>query len=138
SLTEHWDGSRWRVRSSPSPAGYIDDLYGSFAFSAQDVWSVGESARQGSGDKPLAEHWDGRRWRAIGTGRGESLNAVGGACPVDMWAVGTTGSVTLTDHWDGSSWTTVPSPSVPHVGNLLFGVTAISSTDVWAVGQEQT
>jgi hypothetical protein len=39
----------------------------------------------------------------------------------------------LTEHWDGAVWNIVPSPSLK--GGSLYGVAAISSNDVWAVGQ---
>jgi hypothetical protein len=43
----------------------------------------------------------------------------------------------LTEHWDGSSWSVVPSPNplpTSKGNNFLTGVTALSSTDAWAVG----
>jgi hypothetical protein len=63
----------------------------------------------------------------------------------DAWAVGEytldgSGAVrTLIQHYDGTGWTIVPSPNrLLGTGrnqiNTLLGVTAISSTDVWAVG----
>jgi hypothetical protein len=39
----------------------------------------------------------------------------------------------LIEHWDGSSWTIVPSPQ-PGLSRELYGVVALSATDVWAVG----
>jgi hypothetical protein len=56
----------------------------------------------------------------------------------DTWAVGgaqATGFAfqTLTEHWDGIQWTVVSSPN--NAGeNVLYGVAAISASDVWAVG----
>lgn len=35
-------------------------------------------------------------------------------------------------HWDGTSWTVVPNPS----RWTLYGVTAISSNNVWAVSEQ--
>jgi hypothetical protein len=44
----------------------------------------------------------------------------------------------VTLHWNGTAWSRVPSPS-PGNGDgegtsELFGVSALSSTDAWAVG----
>ena len=73
-----------------------------------------------------------------------SLNAVTALSSADAWAVGVTRrfagkdySKTLIEHWDGTSWTPVqlPQPRLPIA--LLFGVSALSSDDVWAVGYEQ-
>jgi hypothetical protein len=63
----------------------------------------------------------------------------------DAWAVGDytvdgyAAVRTLIQHYDGTAWTTVPSPNrLPGTGrnqiNSLRGVTAISPSDVWAVG----
>src|SRR5439155_15840401 len=60
--------------------------------------------------------------------------------PDDIWAAGYAFSNadfvghTLTLHYDGTSWSVVPSPDAG-LGDLLYGVSASSSTDVWAVGQ---
>ena len=67
------------------------------------------------------------------------LSALGVISPDDVWAVGawyrpisTPG--TLTEHWNGSAWSVVPSPNVTEGYNELYGIAAVSSTDVWAVG----
>jgi hypothetical protein len=57
----------------------------------------------------------------------------------DVWVVGTyysSGYLTLAEHWDGTSWTTVPTPNVSSISNFLFATTALSTRNVWAVGQE--
>jgi hypothetical protein len=61
----------------------------------------------------------------------------------EAWAVGPDeaaplGSETLIHRWDGSAWQRVPSPngaSGPQAVNALNDVAAISSDDVWAVGE---
>src|SRR5437870_2338888 len=57
----------------------------------------------------------------------------------DVWAVGTlsstgNGYTTITLHWDGNNWTQLPSPSPDNYYNFLYGVSAFSPTDIWAVG----
>jgi hypothetical protein len=42
----------------------------------------------------------------------------------------------LVEHWDGSSWSVVQVPNPGPKGNYLNGVSASSSTDVWAVGSQ--
>jgi hypothetical protein len=65
------------------------------------------------------------------------FSGVAAAASNDVWAVGSktvsATSNTLIEHWDGTSWSVVPSPT-PSGGGLLLAVTAISTTDVWAVG----
>src|SRR5207237_10148538 len=41
------------------------------------------------------------------------------------------------DLFDGTVWSVVPSPSPGALQNILFGVGAITDSDVWAVGGEQ-
>jgi hypothetical protein len=63
--------------------------------------------------------------------------------PNDVWAVGfddilvrhggETTPRTLIEHWDGRSWSLVPSPNVGD-GSDLQSVSAVSGTDIWAVG----
>ena len=75
---------------------------------------------------------------------GHEINIINGTATVsanDVWAVGTadqsstTGLYqTLTEHWNGTSWSVVKSPDVGIYSNYLYGVTAISSSNVWAVG----
>jgi len=45
---------------------------------------------------------------------------------------------TLAIHWNGTQWSKVTTPNVDASLNRLFGVAAISSKDVWAVGQAVT
>ncbi|MEO8289177.1 MAG: S-layer homology domain-containing protein [Chloroflexota bacterium] len=60
----------------------------------------------------------------------------------DIWAVGhynpTRGIETLIEHWDGSAWSIVPSPNPGTPDKYAFilgGVSAVSTNDVWAVGE---
>ena len=71
-LIEHWDGSKWRRVPSPnhrSRAGIPYNLLFSVAAAGpDDVWAVGSWNSRwpgygGGGDNPLAERWNGRRWR---------------------------------------------------------------------------
>lgn len=115
------------------------------ALSTNNVWAVGENDVSTGLDFTLIEHWNGSVWSEVNSpdpGIGlNKLDAVGATSPNDVWAVGsfTNGSglspsSTLIEHWNGSQWSVAPSPN-PGTGiNELFGVAAISSNDVWAVG----
>src|SRR5207253_1509847 len=56
----------------------------------------------------------------------------------NVWAVGWQANrgiaQTLIEHWNGTQWSVVKSPSPASVDNELFGVAAVSATNVWAVG----
>ena len=73
-----------------------------------------------------------------------AFNGTAMTSPSDVWAVGALSSefgtaiATLAEHWNGSSWTIVSTPSpglAPYFGDGLNSVAAVSSSDVWAVGQ---
>lgn len=60
----------------------------------------------------------------------------------DVWAVGESDKVGvhdksrgLTEHWDGTAWSIVPSPNSSSL-DYLVGATAVSTSDIWAVGTE--
>ena len=67
------------------------------------------------------------------------LSAVAAVSAHDVWAVCTSGSQTssgqtLIEHWNGTNWQIVQSPNPSSRYNTLSGVTAVSATNVWAVG----
>ena len=67
------------------------------------------------------------------------LSGVAAVSATDAWAVGTSGSQmshgqTLIEHWDGAHWQIVKSPNPGSIYNSLYAVTAVSATNVWAVG----
>src|SRR5258706_4887843 len=73
-----------------------------------------------------------------------SLNAVASVSTNDVWAVGyASNSMSgpyngIIEHWNGQTWRQVPSPHPPNTIIYLVGVSAISATDIWALGQIDT
>src|ERR1700687_61472 len=73
-------------------------------------------------------------------GLGNALSGVAILSSSDIWSVGflpLQGSGpqrTLTEHWDGAQWSIVASPNDHSIYDVLAGVSAISTSDVWAVG----
>ncbi len=144
----HWNGRKWTIAKSPATTGGIS---GMAAVSSNDVWAVG-SVITGSVAQTFTEHWDGKKWSIVpspndGTGN-THLTGVTAISATDVWAVGdfqittSAGTVfqTLTEHWNGAAWSIVPSPSPSGTtsGSELRGVAAVSTTDVWAVGDSGT
>jgi hypothetical protein len=144
-LIEHWNGTTWTIVRTPPLSGAAA-LNGVAENSSTDVWAVGEV-----GDQTLTEHWNGRRWRVVpspsistvhGQPASDFLTGVVALAPDDVWAVGyaatfTDLSETLTLHWDGRNWSIVPSPSPGEGFGIRFaGVTAVSTNDIWAAGQD--
>ncbi len=83
-------------------------------------------------------------WSVVPSPNGSGNSGLSGVAAVsanDVWAVGSsgsqiTGAQTLIEHWNGTNWQTVKSPSPSSIYNTLSGVTAVSVTNVWAVGYD--
>jgi hypothetical protein len=148
-LFERWNGTRWRKFPSPTLGGF-QFATGLAVVSARDIWAVGYDA-SGSPSRNVSAHWDGTSWTLVptpniagGTPADNKLQGVAAVSSNDVWAVGWENNIdglnkqqTITMHWDGSAWTVVPSPNPNTSGGELFAVTALSSTDVWAVGESR-
>jgi hypothetical protein len=136
-LTEHYDGSKWKVVASPSP--HPDDvLFGVAALSASDVWAVGEDGNPGR--KTLIEHWNGSKWIVVpgaSLQNGGGLRDVTAIAKTNVIAVGHNGTVgtdhALVEQWDGATWSSVPTPATGQ-GTELYGVSARGPNAVWAAG----
>jgi hypothetical protein len=135
-IIEHWNGSHWRlIYNSTGPAG---ELRGVTAISSTDVWASGSSPQN-----LLTEHWNGKRWQAVSApsvGDYSSFFGVGGIGATAVWSVGSDNCVSncnggpLIESWDGSRWKVVYAPDNGD-DHELYGVTALSPTDVWTVGR---
>ena len=147
-LIEHWNGTVWaRVPSPNVPGSTASFLDAVTAVSAGNAWAVGY-ATVGGRYTALTMHWNGRRWTlAPGNtpGGDASLLGVTFSWTNNIWAVGITNPTrcgnggpqcqTLVEHWNGVRWKVVPSPDPPSgYLNVLWGISAVSRTDIWAVG----
>ncbi len=82
------------------------------------------------------------KWSVVPSPNGSSSSGLSGVAAIsanDVWAVGGSGSQlgygqTLIEQWNGSQWQVATSPNPGTDYNTLYGVSAVSSTDVWAVG----
>lgn len=145
-LIQHFNGQTWDIVGSPNPRNDINSvLHSVSAVSANDAWAVGGSHNGRLPSRTLIEHWNGIMWTIIPSPSPDTqfneLRGVAALSANNVWAVGYRGGTksdtpieTLILHWDGSSWTQVPSPNVSGGANQLFGITAISANDIWAVG----
>jgi Phosphoesterase family len=141
------NGTGWQFVPSVSLGPQDNVLASVSAASATDVWAVGTYLP--SKTSPLAtlgHHFDGTAWTAfplpnVGVQQNVLLS-VSMPAPGKAWAVGyfESGSFvqsTLIEHFSGGTWSVVPSPNPSSQHNILYGVAAISDTDVWAVGAQQ-
>jgi hypothetical protein len=138
-LIEHFDGTNWSIVPGVDEGRYAT-LVGVAAISSNDVWAIGDSS-----GSPFAERWNGHHWSAVavqsGGGRTSALNAIAAVSASDIWAVGQTfyeqGNTTdeLIEHWNGKTWRIVSDP--PHVHFHPLGMTALSQSNIWVVGERR-
>ncbi|HUX74964.1 MAG TPA: hypothetical protein VMV25_13870 [Steroidobacteraceae bacterium] len=139
SLILHWNGTAWSRVPSPN-AGTQDTLFGVTAVSAGDAWAAGTSFSSAKGFRPLILHWNGKAWSndSPAVAGVFQVSAIFAESAADAWAVGSRISgptiATLILHWNGKTWSKVTSPSPSRSRNSLYGVSAVSRTDAWAVG----
>jgi hypothetical protein len=124
----------WRAVAT---AGMPRDIAAVAARSSRDVWAVGPRRFSDISQKLAVVHWDGRRLTVnypFGFRAGVAdLSAVIALSPNDAWAVGSHTGKALLAHWDGIRWQIVHIRALE--GNTaLAGITAISHTNMWAVG----
>lgn len=144
SLTMHFDGTAWTVVPSPNRQ-YGIRLEDVVAIAADDVWAVGWTGSNNFDDENIALHWDGASWTIVPTpqpGEGtDRLFAIDAAGPNDVWATGFYENEfdqyrSSIFHWNGTSWSNVENDCDVYGG--LTGVTLISPSEGWAVGNAET
>jgi hypothetical protein len=144
-LAEHFNGTAWTVVPSPDPGPSTNALFAVSTLTSGRAWAVGNFLDAALRPRTLVESWDGTRWAVDSSPNPakaiDLLFGVSAVSPTDVWAVGYASDSdakfrTLTEHWDGHGWSVVPSPNPGPLGDQLFAVHAVSSSSVWAVGQQ--
>ena len=141
-------GSGWHQVPSPTIGNSDNNLAAVSAGAANDVWAVGSYYAPSNTNvlAAMAEHFDGTSWTEFPLANvGPNENSLLGVSTLpsgQAWAVGyyvnaEYAQQTLVQHYDGTNWTVIPSPSPGGRQNILYGVAAVSDSDVWAVGADQ-
>jgi hypothetical protein len=128
-LIERYNGTNWHIVASPNVGTGDNVLTGVAVISGKDAWAVGYSSNGG-----LVLHFDGLRWQIFSAPSACQFNAITAISANDVWAVGKIAYQPCAEHFDGTSWTLVHTPTMGSSDNTLLGVSASSSTNVWAVG----
>jgi hypothetical protein len=150
-LAERWNGTSWRVLSTPNPAGRRKEnyLYGVSCTSSRACTAVGSYVNKHGADAPLAERWNGHSWKVQLTPDpashlGSGLTAVSCASATSCTAVGTYytnnqgGDLALVEHWGGHHWRVQGTPRVNHATYVyLNAVSCPHSNACTAVGDSQ-
>jgi hypothetical protein len=92
---------------------------------ADDVWTVGADARDGSG--ALVLHYDGERWQRMDTGVEADLWWVHVLAPDSIWMGGAKGTIV---HYDGKDFTKLDTPG----SATVYGIWGLREDALWAVG----
>ena len=114
---------------------FNNGLLASSASSPTDIWAVGQSTI----------HFDGIKWTAYPAPmiRGDNtsyLDGVVDVSPTEAWAAGIVGigeanPGQVIEQWNGTAWSVFPGPKFgPQEQPEIYGMTAVSSNDIWAVG----
>jgi hypothetical protein len=140
-LVEHWNGSAWSVNSVDQITGFSAGLSGVVDLSPTNAWAVGIGQTGG-----LLEHYDGTTWTPVAIpdpaftpSSGEAITAVS---PTDIWVIGNTINQTTEAtepealNYNGTTWKVVPVAQPNESSSALNAITAISATNVWAVGED--
>lgn len=150
-LSAQAQSSIFNVVTTPNPSRVGNTFNAVSAISSTDVWAVGYKGENQpfNGAQTLTQHFDGVSWKTVASPNpnttpgcsfpDNSLTAVHGVASNDVWAVGFNSSCTnfnpLALHWDGVKWKTVQTPRLGTANNnQLYGVFALASNNVYAVG----
>ena len=137
-----WNGTAWSQVPSPSPnPANFNFLGGVSADSATDAWAVGNYCATGcSGTSQIYHtlilHWNGATWSKVRSpSPGPSYNILQAVSVVSSNAAFASGYfsnyTSLILHWNGTSWSRA---KAPNAFGSLWGISASSATDAWAVG----
>jgi hypothetical protein len=136
-----WNGSAWSIVPTTAPDTSV--LRGVWAESANNAWAVGYYITAGN-EQTLIMHWNGSTWSVVASpndGVRNFLFGIDGISANDIWAVGfeitnASDMLALAIHWDGAAWSVTPTPIFGIADLAFYGVHAIETDDVWAVGSQ--
>ena len=143
-MAQHWDGSRWTEYALPNVGSNQNTLFGVSELPNGHTWAVGYYTDAAYTDQTLIEYWNGTAWSVVPSpspgAQRDILYSVAALSDTDVWAAGAQMDAagtwhTLAEHWDGKTWSVSPSLDPGASGNLIFGLKAVSSTSVYAVGE---
>jgi hypothetical protein len=144
-LAERWDGTRWRIQATPSPAGSAAAvLFGVSCTSGSSCMAAGTAFNSSGQAGMFSELWNGATWHLLGVpapAGAQSSLLLNVSCAVSSCeAVGeyndsSGATVTLGEGWNGTAWRIQPTPNPGRAsGNSLSGVSCPTSSDCTAVG----
>jgi hypothetical protein len=148
-LAERWNGSEWKVQTTPNPSGAKESLLKGISC-VSSSWCTADGSYESSGEvtETLAEVWNGTEWKTQTTPNpsGALESDLGGvscasstACEANGWDYDNAGvEVTLAEVWNGTEWKTqtTPNPSGAKA-SALAGISCSSSSECFASGTSE-
>ena len=119
-----------------SPTTTSNQLEGVDVTSAIDIWTDERGFPPVDDQTDRVLHWDGRKQRIAYDFPGY-LQDIAAVSPRNVWAVGRRSwdpNFPRVAHWNGKSWHVQRTPFDRLRGTTLNGASALSSTEIWAVG----
>src|SRR5262249_41903280 len=119
SFTERWNGQKWAIAPTPTPAGAVQTFLGAVPCPAPPASPTPGEQHSATGIvHTVAERWNGTRWRIQpppNPPKAHFANLPGLACtgPSACLAVGGSDQGTLAERWNGTRWRIQPMPASP-------------------------
>jgi hypothetical protein len=146
-FAERWDGARWSLEKTPSPAGAtLTAFSGVSCYLPEACTAVGTYTASDGAQETLSEVWNGSRWKIQSTpnpagtvmgGLSSVSCTTAGACvAVGSYTLGNTAPpIPLAEKRSGGKWSlqTLPPPSGATSG-ALYGVSCTGPAACTAVG----
>ena len=146
-LAERWNGTGWRIQSTPNPTGAKESyLDGVSCPSTVACTAVGYDTDGGGIPVTLAEVWNGSSWTIQSTPNpagatasvlngGVSCTSSSACTAVGIYRNSSGATVTLAERWNGGSWTiqSTPNPSRAKA-SALNGVSCTTDSACSAAG----
>lgn len=127
----HWDGIGWRLARRWTGG----DITGVTAISQHDVWVFGATVNDLTGTGTW--HFNGRSWSEATAGAAPFVYRASAVSRRDIWAIATKRGRFFVARYDGRRWRQVRTGGTL-AGVQLSDILAVSSHDVWAVGNRAT
>jgi hypothetical protein len=146
-LVEHWNGAKWSIVASPSPAGVPQSELTAVTCRSSSTTHTTSCIAVGSGHGTLIERWNGSAWSIMtspnptGTSSA-SLTSVSCPTATRCVAVGdffmTTSVQRLVEDWNGAAWSIIKTPApAGTIRSSFSGVSCAATANCFAVGEYQ-
>jgi sugar lactone lactonase YvrE len=137
SLAESWNGTEWKVQTTPNPAGgKAVELSAVSCPAAGSCTAVGSYTNSSSNPTSLAEAWNGSTWQIqaveapAGAAQSRLLGVsctVLGGCTAVGWSKASSGNATpLAELWNSREWNSWSVPSPSSQGGELQDISCLS------------